>query len=290
MKYLIKKSFCVFGIGACVLSEAVGPSLGWDPFNYTVGSDLEGASGGEIVGTWPSAWSATTATSTTLDYTIVLDSITPPSGYGPATEGNKSQISSMVSHGARLQRQIPTQALNYLHPLTSGESMWISFLTLAKTPADHSQVVMNTTPYIVNGPFLLTSPIPDPLGIAIRFMSAPTGQLNVFQIQRQATANTYVATYYQSTAPGTLPTVTGVSTSPFTLNTDPTDVVIFGYDIPNFIEEDALVFSFDELRLGVSYAEVTTPEPATLAGLGIAAVGYWGKRRRKAGRNRKADQ
>ena len=250
------------------LPAAHASLLVYEPFNYTAGSNLsQTATGLGLTGSW-SGGNATIAS-------------------GSLSEGNLATSANSLIGGASNGTQV-----NLTSPLsaTAGNPLWVSFLM--QTPATATEVTggwgglvleLSSSASVFTYPFIGYANS----GVFVVQTQGGGNDVNGPSVSPNTTYLMVLEDIANSSGPDTLnlwvdPTA-GVANPPATPTITDNLIGPIG-DIYGIGTNDGpYSTSYDEIRIGTSYADVTpVPEPATLGLVAICGLGLLLLKRRKA--------
>ncbi len=261
-------ALAVVAMVGMALPAAHASLLVYEPFNYTAGSNLNGqtATGLGLTGSW-SAGNATIAS-------------------GSLSEGNLATSANSLIGGASNVTQV-----NLTSPIsaTAGNPLWVSFLIQTPTTATEvtggwgglvlelSSTNVYTYPFIgyANSGVFVVQTQGGGNDVNGPSVSPNTTYLMVLEDIANSsgpdTLNLWVNPATGVTAPSGTPTITDNLIGPIG------DISGIGTNDGSYSN------SYDEIRIGTSYADVTpVPEPATLGLVAIGGLGLLLLKRRKA--------
>ena len=252
--------------GILTVQTARASLIAYEPFNYTAGSSLNGQAANSLGFT--GTWSGGTAT-------INSGSLT----YGSlATSGNS--LAGGATEGTQLDLTTPVSA-------TVGNPLWISFLMQTPSASDVTTGWGGLVLYRSSSDSVFTYPFIGYANSGVFVLQTQGGEndVNGPSVSGNTTYLMVLEDVANSSGPDTLklwvdptPGVSSPAGSPTI-----TDSLIGPIgDIYGLGTNDGAPTSYDEFRVGTTYADVTpVPEPAALGLLGIGAAGLLMLNRRR---------
>lgn len=270
------KIISVIAVGTATLGTAMFASkaqatlVAYEGFNYTPGISLP-ADQSPTAWNGGNGWSNTWNTANGDEPVIGTGSLS----YGSlATTGNMMTVPNATSHGNGAARTLDSTAQNdFIYGGATTGTMWVSALVQQNYTGDQGAIELGNTqqyqPGITFGSF--TSGAGSYYGMAsnttnVTTSEVVTGTTAFLVLEINFTGNNNISlTLYVDPTPGLSAPVGGVSI------TEPGKPFSASGDI-NFTGNG---WSFDELRFGSTYADVSPaiPEPATLGLMSVAGLG-----------------